>query len=209
MSGLGAHCRNCDNGFDAIAINPWHFLSCRKRHGGWSEVVLRHDAVVAALWTSVVAVGGQGIREPKGLVSDSLKRPDLQIVFPGHLILTDVVITHPLTRYYCNKGPAARGSVAVAISKEARKTSHYKQTTEQQEATFIPFSAESCGGLGPQALRLLKLISAMGREHLSIWSPYDIAKHMLGSIAVAMQKGNARLLAPRHLQEGDGMCGGD
>jgi len=39
-------------------------------------------------------------------------------------------------------------------------------------------------------LQLMKLISEMGQEHLSIWPHYEIVKHMMGSVAVAIQKGN-------------------
>lgn len=56
---------------------------------------------------------------------------------------------------------------------------------------FIPFAAETCGGLGPQALQLLRLIASRALEQLSIWPHHDIVQHMLGSVAVAIQRGNA------------------
>jgi hypothetical protein len=40
--------------------------------------------------------GGQAQREVHGLQADSLLRPDLQIVYPGQHVLTDVAISHPL-----------------------------------------------------------------------------------------------------------------
>ena len=44
----------------------------------------------------------------------------------------------------------------------------YAELTAQQEATFIPFGAETSEGLGPKALKLLKLISEREPEHISI-----------------------------------------
>jgi hypothetical protein len=61
----------------------------------------------------------------------------------------------------------------------------------RQEATFLAFAAETCGGLGPEALKLMKLISETAQDHLSLWSHYEIVQRMLGSVAVAIQKGNA------------------
>jgi len=143
------------------------------------------------LWASVLTVGGQAIREPKGLVSDQRLRPDLQIVFPGCHLLSDVVIAHPFTSSRIKHRNALGGNAPLARLHEKIKTIKYKALTAQQQATFIPFAAETCGGLGPQALKLLKLLAEQAREHLSIWPHHDIVGHMLGAVAVAIQKGNA------------------
>ena len=52
-----------------------------------SYTKLRHDSIV----------GAQVRTEVQGLDPHSVKRPDLQIVFPGRMLLTDVVVTHTLT----------------------------------------------------------------------------------------------------------------
>jgi len=78
------------------------------------EISMRQHAVVDALWTAVLTVGGQANREPKGLASDRQLRPDLQIVFPGQHLLTDVAIAHPLTVARCATGVAMRRNAGVA-----------------------------------------------------------------------------------------------
>jgi hypothetical protein len=115
----------------------------------------------------------------------------LHVTFDGYHLITDVVISHPLTMAYIKQGIALKGDAGVAKRMEARKTNKYKQMTEQQEAEFFAFSAESCGGLGPQALAVLKALSAAGQPHLAMWPRYQIIQHMLSSVAVAIQKGNA------------------
>lgn len=56
---------------------------------------------------------------------------------------------------------------------------------------MFAFSVETCGGMAPEALALLDRISRAGQEHLSLWSHTQIVQHMLCSVAIAIQKGNA------------------
>jgi hypothetical protein len=51
------------------------------------------------------------------------------------------------------------------------------------EALLLPFSAETCGGMAPDAITLLDTISEAGKEHLSLWSHAQIVQHMLCSVA--------------------------
>ena len=115
MKSLPATCPNC-NGENSILNDGWHLLYCRKEQSGSGEISTRHHAVVKALEHSVMTVGGQAIPEPRGLVSDSRLRPDLQIVFPGQHVLTDVVISHPLTASNCKTHKALSGNAGVARS---------------------------------------------------------------------------------------------
>jgi hypothetical protein len=50
---------------------------------------------------------------------------------------------------------------------------------------------ETYGGMAPDAITLLDTISEAGKEHLSLWSHAQIVQHMLCSVAIAIQKGNA------------------
>jgi hypothetical protein len=106
-------------------------------------------------------------------------------------MITDVIISHPLTKNYCSSGAAFRAGAGVARRFEKVKTNKYKTMTEQQEAVFYAFAAESCGGLAPQGLAMLKQLSTVGEAHLALWPQYQIVQHMLSSVAVAIQRGNA------------------
>jgi hypothetical protein len=188
MSALPASCPACDKA-EAIANDSWHFLSCKKATGPAGEVTTRHDAVRDALYHGVLTVGGQAVREPAGLDLDDGRRPDLQIVFPGEHILTDVVVTHPLAP--SNIERAAGGATRIAKYMQERKRKKYTKTAAHQEARLIPFAVETCGGLAPDAVTLLKALSRAGEEHLGLWPRDVIVCQLLGSVAVAVQKGNA------------------
>ena len=70
-------------------------LSCNGLLKG--ELCRRHDAVVDAVERVAWQVGAQVRKEVEGLDPDSKQRPDLQIVFPGRMLLADVCVSHPLT----------------------------------------------------------------------------------------------------------------
>jgi hypothetical protein len=190
MAALPDDCPNC-NLKDAIAQDKWHFLYCRKVQGPRGEVTTRHNAVVDALYHNVLTVGGQAAREPKGLHIGDNRRPDLQIVFPAQHILTDVIISHPLTASYCRSYQALSGNAGVARHAEQVKHRKYRETAKQQEACLLPFSVETCGGMAGDAMKLLKVISTTAAQHLGLWSHFQIVRQLMGSIAVSVQKGNA------------------
>jgi hypothetical protein len=139
-------------------------------------------------------MGGQAVREPKGLHHEDRRRPDLQIVFPGQHLLTDVTISHPLTRARCMRNHSLGGEASVARAMEARKRSKYALTASRQDARLLPFAMETCGGMAPDAVALLKAISQGAQEQLGLWPHYEVIRHLVGSIAVAVQKGNALMV---------------
>ena len=68
------------------------------------------------------------------------------------------------------------------------------QHNPQHEAQLLPFSVETCGAMAPDAVKLLQLVSTAGREHLGLWPHEDTMRHVLGAIAMAVQRGNAMAL---------------
>jgi hypothetical protein len=188
MSALPASCPVCGE-IDAIANDSWHFLTCRKEMGAGGEVTTRHNAIRDALYHGVLTVGGQAVREPVGLDLEDGRRPDLQIVFPGEHILTDVVVSHPLAPSYIER--AAGASARVATHWQEAKRNKYKKTAANCEARLLPFAVETFGGLAPDAVTLLKALSRAGEEHLGLWPRDVIVRQLLGSVAVAVQRGNA------------------
>ena len=75
-------------------------------HGMIQALVQQHEKkradtdgmmrVADAIARVALQVGGQVRREVEGLDPNSKQRPDLQIAFPGRLLLTDVVVSHTL-----------------------------------------------------------------------------------------------------------------
>ena len=170
-----------------MANNPWHFLVCRTQKK--REIDLRHNAVKDALYRAVLLTGGQAKREVQHLQADSGLRPDLQIVHPGRHVLTDVAVVHSLGS---NGRKAAGSSTATAKRAEKEKREKYATIASRHDAELLPFVVETCGGVGPNTMAVLDVISGEAAAHLSLWSQVleDVATEVLSSVAVAIQKGN-------------------
>ena len=142
-----------------------------------------------ALYTHATQSGAAAVKEPVGLSTEDGRRPDLQIVIPGESLLTDVVVSHPLCPTHL--APASKEHLATARSAELRKHRNYADVADAQCARFLPFSAETTGGLGKDAEELIDQISLACRDHLALPSHYHIANGVRASVAIAVQKGNA------------------
>jgi hypothetical protein len=186
-SALPSDCPAC-NKKGAISRDPWHFLSCKKQHGG--EQTRRHDEVVQALYRTALVLGVQVACEPAGLHTEDGKRPDLQLVLPGRHILTDVAVCHVLSAGALKSQHALR-TTGVARHRETLKRQKYSETTKQQRAEMLPFVVETCGAMAPDAIRLLQIMGEAGQEHLAMWPKHEVIRHLVGSVAIAVQRGVA------------------
>jgi hypothetical protein len=157
---------------------------------------MRHDAVVGALYHAALVLGVQAVREPKGLGVNQL-RPDLRMVFPGQQVLADVVVSHPLTPGFIHKGDSLR-MLGVAKDKQTTKRKKYARTAAQHNALMLPFGLETCGGMAPEALRLLKLMGQAGEEHLALWPRGEVVRYLVGAVAMAVQRGTATAYLTAH-----------
>ena len=108
------------------------------------------------------------MREPRGLHVEDGRRPDIQIVFPGVHLLTDVVVSHPLRAGVTSVKNASR--LGVARNAQAGKHKSYDETAARHDAVLLPFSVETCGGMAEDAVELLDRIATAGAEHLAFWS---------------------------------------
>jgi hypothetical protein len=109
-------------------------------------------------------------------------------------VLTDVAVVHP--------GAQARenpeNSTTTAKNVAGAKRTKYAAIASRHDAELIPSVVESCGGLGPDAMAVLDVISGAASEHLSLWSQEDASKKVLSSVAIAVQKGNAMTILGAH-----------
>jgi hypothetical protein len=190
---LPVDCPLCNEGENAVADDRWHWLICKSQNR--REIDTRHNAVKDALYRAVLLTGGQAVREVTGLQKKSKIRPDLQIVYPGRHVLTDVAVVHPLGVYGCQR---PENSTAAAKNVAGEKRRKYAAIASRHDAELIPFVVETCGGLGQDAIALLDVISGAASEHLSLWSQEDAAKELLSSVAIAVQKGNAMAVLGAH-----------
>ena len=63
-----------------------------------------------------------------------------------------------------------------------------------QQASFIPFAVETYGGLGKSARKLIKQIASAAEDGLQMLSEEEVRKELRGSVAIAVQKGNANII---------------
>ena len=104
-------CMHCMTGKPvSLHTDQCHWLTCPRLING--ELSRRHNAVVDATARFAWLVGAQVQREVKGLDPNSKRRPDLQIVFPGRMMLADVVVSHSLTQR--RSGPECTDKAATA-----------------------------------------------------------------------------------------------
>ena len=56
---------------------------------------------------------------------------------------------------------------------------------------FVPFIAETYGGICQQAQQLMLELSVFSLQHSSVWTDEEIINYLKFTIAVAIQRGNA------------------
>lgn len=187
MDALPDDCPLC-NKKNAIRKDQWHFLTCKKMRS--NEVTARHDEVVNVLYRSALLMGIQAVREPVGLRSADGLCPDLQLVLPGRHIISDVVISHPLAPGKVKEGMSWTSTGAARVA-QGEKHREYTKLAVANHAELLPFSVETYGGMAPDAIKLLSAMGDMGEEQLGMWPRHVVIRHLIGSVATAVQRGNA------------------
>ena len=175
----------------------WHCLICSTHRSGRGGVASRHHAVNRALCETAWTLGGQADMEVRGLLPGSRLRPDLRMVFHGEYLLSDVQVNHPLAPSYQTR-VAGGQPLSIANASSRRKSKKYERLTQTTGATFIPFVAESLGGLPTDALRLVGRMADASQQHLAMWSREQIVRHVLLNVAVAIQRENAATVLAGH-----------
>jgi hypothetical protein len=174
---------------NTIRKDPWHFLTCNTVKNG--EVSIRHDEVETALYRSALLMGFQAVKQPTGLdLLSSDLRPDLMVIMPGRRILVDVAICHPLAPGRVKQATSLK-ALGTAKRTEGEKRRKYLKMKTRHPMEILPFVVETCGGVGPAAVKLLKAMARAAEEYLGMWPKQDIIRHVVGSVAIAVQKGSA------------------
>ena len=83
--------------------------------------------------------------------------------------------------------------LAPAEEAAKRKTEHYKQIAIDSNAQFVPFIAETSGALGKEAQEFLKTLVRCAHDNQPIYSQSELTKRITDDIAIAIQRGNARI----------------
>ena len=195
MAPLPEYCPTCQlqGAFD----DKWHCLICGTHQSGRGGVANRHHAVNRALCETAWTLGGQADMEVRGLLPGSRLRPDLRMTFHGEYLLSDVQISHPLAPSYQTRVAGGR-VLSISNASSRNKSNKYERLTKVTGATFIPFIAESFGGLHADSLRLVGRMADASQQHLAMWSRDQIVRHVLVNVAVAIQRENAATVLAGH-----------
>ena len=175
-------------GVNSIRNDPWHFLSCESLRRG--EITVRHDDVGRALYRTALTMGLKAQLEPRGLDASSRLRPDFLLSLPGRLILSDVAVCHPLAPGMLRNGQGTR-TLGRAKHMESEKRRKYAKLSSQRQYELLPFVVETYGGLAPSAVKLIQAMAQAAAQHLSLWSRTAILRELVGSVAIAVQRGSA------------------
>jgi hypothetical protein len=196
MDNLPEHCPLCVHRVTKQPISlredPWHHLTCTAMSS--SEGNTRHNEVADVLQHTALLLGAQAKREVQGIDRKSKVRPDLQIFFPGRMLLTDVVVSHPITASRIRQ----RGSSTKAAQLEKR--TKYSNVSAQLGAELLPFSVGTYGGLADDAMKLVQALGEEGEETMGAWTKEEIVRYTLSVIAVTIQRGNARVMLAGRMQ---------
>jgi hypothetical protein len=123
---------------------------------------------------------------------DSHLRPDLEIVFPGQHIISDVVITHPLCPSHFSV--SSRMPLGAASKAAGLKDSKNRRLARFQNARLLPFGIDTMGGYSDSATLLLDQIALACQDFATVLTPRQIAQGLRAAIAIAVQKGNAAII---------------
>jgi len=88
--------------------------------------------------------------------------------------------------------------LGTAKAGELEKIGKYTNLATACKAELIPFVVETLGGYSKQSEKLLDNIILSSVEHQSLWSPEEIKQELLGTIAIAIQRGNAMIFDAAH-----------
>ena len=173
--------------YRSIRDDPWHFLTCSKLSKG--EISTRHDQVAEQVSRCAQLLGIRARREVTGLSEDASLRPDLLLTLPGRTVLSDVVVCHPLAPGTRNTRGARR--LATAKAKETTKNKKYAHLSSRHRFVQLPIALETTGGVGPRTATLIEAMADASAEQLVTWSRESVIRELLGSVAMAVQRGNA------------------
>ena len=74
---------------------------------------------------------------------------------------------------------------------EGEKRRKYAKLASDRQYELLPFVVETCGGFAPAAVKLVQAMARTAAQHMALWSRTDILRELVGSVAIAVQRGSA------------------
>lgn len=198
---------------DVFHGDPYHSLSCSAlRYYGTNR---RHNLLVRNMTNWIRRAGAIVQTEVTGMSSENNKRPDIVFWYDQKQYVIDVTVTDPFNatntkrvgpvtlvrqrhnqRLYFDSRAAQYNLIHAAMEK--RKNKHYEELVENSrsfcDTQFFTAGAFTTGGLCDEFRELISVISMIAQRETSGWDPGEVVDGIRGSIAVAIQEGNAWIL---------------
>lgn len=111
----------------------------------------------------------------------------------GQCYLIDVTVRHPLAPSHMSD--CAKDEKKVLEQAEAEKLKEYRDLAEDMKAQFFAFAVETTGRLGNQAMAFLKIFIEQAAKFKNLWAPREIVYGIYRSVAIAIARGNADIIA--------------
>jgi hypothetical protein len=105
--------------------------------------------------------------------------------------LVDVSITHPSNPSNRIHGQRMLGAAAF---REQAKVAKYVEHAKSVHAVFVPFVAESYGGLGKKAREFLRTMAVYAHEHAITLDANELMRDLRHAIGCVVQRGNALIM---------------
>ena len=185
----------------SFAADPDHFHSCsRYRH---LTVTQRHNNLMHTLAELARSVGFYCILEPNlhlrpekpqgSLTTDEdhyNRHADILMIKHNQQLYIDVAVTRPTQASNLGQQLIQMSPLHSTKSIEREKHRKYDDIAKLNHYTMIPFVMESYGGMGKEAEKLLRKLSAHAHEWME---PREFLLYARQRIAVTLQSANANI----------------
>ncbi|KAJ3176079.1 hypothetical protein HDU85_007827 [Gaertneriomyces sp. JEL0708] len=186
----------CCHKHQAFSIDPWHYLSCRVLISKMGTV--RHNSIALCIKQFALNAGCNARHEPANLDENDRKRPDLELFTLPDPTLVDVVVSNSVAPTHLDS--AKKNPLAAADKATKFKHKKYKAMTEYQRSKFHAFACEALGGISPDAMRVVNLLTAVTITNCP-WLPRsEVMDDILNHIAINIQRGNAAMIREGELK---------
>jgi hypothetical protein len=176
-----------------------HFHTCIKVRCRGAN--FRHNLIVSRYASACRRAGYSVTVEPHSYSDDPVGngpnarakalRPDLTVAGFNTVTMLDVSVTHPSAQSYVVAAAAKHG--AAALLREQSKRAKYQAFARRNGCAFLPLVVETYGTFGKDATDFHRKLS----EDALIHSGADYKQfydHLLSSLSVGLQMGNAHLI---------------
>lgn len=214
---MPSQCGQCSAPIAADDGTATHGLTCPHLKG--TEITRRHDEVQLAIETHARRASVQSLRHQRTHRDDpssiSRKAVDTTLFFADGQVDIDYTIVHPTAASHVRTA-ASSEPLATAQQAKKRKLQHHSSATTDSSAPasytqmdeadainqqqgdectrVIAFVAETYGGLHEDAREVIRDISIAAQHHLVTFTRSEIVSGLHASVAVAIQRGNARAI---------------